>query len=1100
MSMRIPRSNFSIATSDRFAASADMREPVSPPHEVQSFEQDAAGSFASETQYQPEEQVLAGTDFAEAEVPAPLSYAPAVVTEIVPVTAAETVTTIPTYPLRSKQMSNNFAVKHWMDQDRAASAEEQAAVAQPAAQQAAPVAAPQAVAAPAHPKPANPTMIMNSPHVAYQGLSVREQFGSDEKVWKNAFALAENVRFTRTPENELMRLRAKLIEEFGAEEETQPVAAHEQTAAPVAQAAQSAVVTTTTTTAASQPVRTAPVLRGPSSMIVAARLRLPVVPVAPHVEAVAPLTGAVSSPVVSVIPEAEVVNAVVSHLPQTPVVAEVTAAPVVESEQGGLQLSHLSDFAFWEFAGLPDILPTAPAPVVTVPEAVEVVAPVAAIAVEEIVAAPVTETKSILSMFRAVELRPHQDVVQEKTEEVVAAEPAVVVEPQVSLPAEAPAEIAVSVAEAAQITENIVAEVAPVETAPAVAQVSNPFLPSFSFGLSGYQMPVYSIATQALHVPTSMSEVVAPVEQEQVVVPEAVIETASEAVVEQSEPVEEVAAVVAEQVEEPVEKAAVPVTFAAASAAARSSSSSINLSIFSPTAIETGTVISGEGYEYPPRALLQEPIYKDGAIISQEMLERSAGLLESILEDFGVRGEIIHVRPGPVVTLYEFEPAPGVKSSRVIGLADDIARSMSALSARVAVVPGRNVIGIELPNSIRETVYFRELIESPAFERTNCRLALCLGKTIGGEPVIAELAKMPHLLVAGTTGSGKSVAINTMILSLLYRLKPEECRLIMIDPKMLELSIYDGIPHLLTPVVTDPKKAVVALKWTVREMEERYRKMSRLGVRNIDGYNARAAAAREKGETVTCTVQAGFDKATGEILYEEQEMDLTPMPYIVVIVDEMADLMMVAGKEIEGAIQRLAQMARAAGIHLIMATQRPSVDVITGTIKANFPTRISFQVTSKIDSRTILGEQGAEQLLGQGDMLHMAGGGRIVRVHGPFVSDEEVEKVVNHLKEQGRPDYLATVTADEEETDAVEDDSAVFDKSDMGSEDGDDLYEKAVKVVLRDKKCSTSYIQRRLSIGYNRAASLVERMEQEGLVGAANHVGKREILGQNDGM
>jgi S-DNA-T family DNA segregation ATPase FtsK/SpoIIIE len=1099
MSMRIPRSNFSIATSDRFAASADMREPVSPPHEVQSFEQVAAGSFISETQYQPEEQVFAGTDFAEAEVPSPLSYAPAVVTEIVPATAAETVTSIPTYPLRSKQMSNNFAVKHWMDQDRAAPAEEPVVVAQSAAQQAAPVAAPQAVAAPVHPKPANPTMIMNSPHVAYQGLSVREQFGSDEKVWKNAFALAENVRFTRTPENELMRLRAKLIEEFGAEEETQPVVAHEQAAAPEAQAVQPAVVTTA---AATQSVRTAPVLRGPSSMIVAARLRLPVVPVAPHVEAVAPLAGAVSSPVISVIPEAEVVNAVVFHLPQTPVVAEVTAAPAVESEQSGLQLSHLSDFAFWEFAGLPDILPAATTPVVTVAEAVEVVAPVAAIAVEETAAAPVIETKSILSMFRAVELRPVQDVVQEKTEEVVTAEPVAVVEPQVSVPAEAPAEIATPVIEAVQVTENIVAEAAPVETAPAVAQVSNPFLPSFSFGLSGYQMPVYSIATQALHVPSSLSEVAAPVEQEQeqVAAAEATIETAPEVVVEQSEPVADVADVVAEQVEEPAEKAAVPVTFAAAPAAARNSSSSINLSIFSPTAIETGTVMSGEGYEYPPRALLQEPIYKDGAIISQEMLERSAGLLESILEDFGVRGEIIHVRPGPVVTLYEFEPAPGVKSSRVIGLADDIARSMSALSARVAVVPGRNVIGIELPNSIRETVYFRELIESPAFERTNCRLALCLGKTIGGEPVIAELAKMPHLLVAGTTGSGKSVAINTMILSLLYRLKPEECRLIMIDPKMLELSIYDGIPHLLTPVVTDPKKAVVALKWTVREMEERYRKMSRLGVRNIDGYNARAAAAREKGETVTCTVQAGFDKATGEILYEEQEMDLTPMPYIVVIVDEMADLMMVAGKEIEGAIQRLAQMARAAGIHLIMATQRPSVDVITGTIKANFPTRISFQVTSKIDSRTILGEQGAEQLLGQGDMLHMAGGGRIVRVHGPFVSDEEVEKVVNHLKEQGRPDYLATVTADEEETDAVEDDSAVFDKSDMGSEDGDDLYEKAVKVVLRDKKCSTSYIQRRLSIGYNRAASLVERMEQEGLVGAANHVGKREILGQNDGM
>jgi S-DNA-T family DNA segregation ATPase FtsK/SpoIIIE len=432
----------------------------------------------------------------------------------------------------------------------------------------------------------------------------------------------------------------------------------------------------------------------------------------------------------------------------------------------------------------------------------------------------------------------------------------------------------------------------------------------------------------------------------------------------------------------------------------------------------------------------------------------------------------------------------------VIGLADDIARSMSALSARVAVVPGRNVIGIELPNANRETVYLREMIDSRTFESSNYRLPLCLGKGIGGEPIIAELAKMPHLLVAGTTGSGKSVAINTMILSLLYRFKPEECRLIMVDPKMLELSIYDGIPHLLTPVVTDPKKAVVALKWAVREMEDRYRKMARLGVRNIEGFNQRAASAKGKGETVMCTVQSGFDKETGEATYVQEELDLTPMPYIVVIIDEMADLMMVAGKDIEGAVQRLAQMARAAGIHLIMATQRPSVDVITGTIKANFPTRISFQVTSKIDSRTILGEMGAEQLLGQGDMLHMAGGGRIVRVHGPFVSDEEVEKVVNHLKEQGRPDYLATVTEDEEDEDTVQD-TAVFDASTMGSEDSDDVYEQAVKVVLRDKKCSTSYIQRRLGIGYNRAASLVERMEQEGLVGAANHVGKREILTGN---
>lgn len=505
-------------------------------------------------------------------------------------------------------------------------------------------------------------------------------------------------------------------------------------------------------------------------------------------------------------------------------------------------------------------------------------------------------------------------------------------------------------------------------------------------------------------------------------------------------------------------------------------------------------------YEYPSIDLLQEARVQQTTIMTPEALEQSAGLLESVLEDFGIKGEIIDVRPGPVVTLYEFEPAPGVKSSRVIGLSDDIARSMSALSARVAVVPGRNVIGIELPNPVRETVYLRELIEAQDYAETRQKLALCLGKTIGGEPVIAELAKMPHLLVAGTTGSGKSVAINTMILSLLYRLKPEECRLIMVDPKMLELSVYDGIPHLLTPVVTDPKKAVMALKWAVREMEDRYRKMSRLGVRNIDGYNARAAAARAKGETVFCNVQTGFDRATGEAVYEQEEMDLTAMPYIVVIVDEMADLMMVAGKEIEGAIQRLAQMARAAGIHLIMATQRPSVDVITGTIKANFPTRISFQVTSKIDSRTILGEQGAEHLLGQGDMLHMMGGGRIARVHGPFVSDEEVEKVVAHLKTQGRPEYLGTVTEDAEEAEEeAEEDTAVFDKTSMGDDDSDDLYEKAVKIVMRDKKCSTSYIQRRLSVGYNRAASLVERMEQEGIVGPANHVGKRAIIaGERD--
>ncbi len=554
---------------------------------------------------------------------------------------------------------------------------------------------------------------------------------------------------------------------------------------------------------------------------------------------------------------------------------------------------------------------------------------------------------------------------------------------------------------------------------------------------------------------------------------------------------DEVVSTVAEAEEHEVEQVEIPAEVVETPAPVKAAPS---IALYQPQPLPRAeTPVIFGAYEFPPRDLLQEPPSLEGNVITQEMLERSAGLLESVLEDFGVRGEIIHVRPGPVVTLYEFEPAPGVKSSRVIGLADDIARSMSALSARVAVVPGRNVIGIELPNANRETVYLREMIDSRAFESSNYRLPLCLGKGIGGEPIIAELAKMPHLLVAGTTGSGKSVAINTMILSLLYRFKPEECRLIMVDPKMLELSIYDGIPHLLTPVVTDPKKAVVALKWAVREMEDRYRKMARLGVRNIEGFNQRATSAKGKGETVMCTVQSGFDKETGEPTYVQEELDLTPMPYIVVIIDEMADLMMVAGKDIEGAVQRLAQMARAAGIHLIMATQRPSVDVITGTIKANFPTRISFQVTSKIDSRTILGEMGAEQLLGQGDMLHMAGGGRIVRVHGPFVSDEEVEKVVNHLKEQGRPDYLATVTEDEEEDEAAPE-GAVFDNTSMGSEDGDDVYEQAVKVVMRDKKCSTSYIQRRLGIGYNRAASLVERMEKEGLVGPANHVGKREIL------
>ncbi len=499
-------------------------------------------------------------------------------------------------------------------------------------------------------------------------------------------------------------------------------------------------------------------------------------------------------------------------------------------------------------------------------------------------------------------------------------------------------------------------------------------------------------------------------------------------------------------------------------------------------------------YDPPPVKLLQQQSRAArGRTVSDEVLQENARELEGVLQDFGVKGEITNVRPGPVVTLYELEPAPGTKSSRVIGLADDIARSMSAIAARVAVVPGRNAIGIELPNDRREMVMLREQFESVDFRESDARLALALGKTIGGEPIIADLSRMPHLLIAGTTGSGKSVGINTMILSLLQRLSPEQCKFIMIDPKMLELSVYDGIPHLLAPVVTDPKKAVVALKWTVREMEERYKRMSKLGVRDIKGYNARVLQAEAKGEVLTRTVQTGFDRSTGQAIYEQEEMDYEAMPYIVVIVDEMADLMMVAGKDIEAAVQRLAQMARAAGIHLITATQRPSVDVITGTIKANFPTRISFQVTSKIDSRTILGEQGAEQLLGQGDMLYMAGGGRIIRVHGPFVADEEVEKIVRHLKKQGVPAYLDAVT-DESEN---EDDDGDGGGSEYG-DSGDELYDQAVALVLRDRKVSTSYVQRRLGIGYNRAATLIERMENEGLIGPANHAGKRDILVGSD--
>ena len=496
-------------------------------------------------------------------------------------------------------------------------------------------------------------------------------------------------------------------------------------------------------------------------------------------------------------------------------------------------------------------------------------------------------------------------------------------------------------------------------------------------------------------------------------------------------------------------------------------------------------------YDGPPLALLQEPVQDVQTGQSSAALQDNARLLENTLEDYGVKGEIEAVRPGPVVTLYELSPAPGLKASRVIGLSDDIARSMSALSARISTVPGRSVIGIELPNSERETVYLRELIATREFGDSNMGLPIALGKDIGGSSVVVDLSKMPHLLIAGTTGSGKSVAINTMILSILYRQSPEDCRMIMIDPKMLELSVYDGIPHLLSPVVTDPKKAVVALKWVVAEMEDRYRMMSKMGVRNINGYNNRINEALRKNTKLSRTIQTGFDERTGDPIYETEEVEPETLPFIVVIVDEMADLMMVAGKDIEACVQRLAQMARASGIHLIMATQRPSVDVITGTVKANFPTRVSFQVTSKIDSRTILGEQGAEQLLGMGDMLYMAGGGKISRVHGPFVSDEEVEQVVNYLKQFGEPEYVDEVL----EGPSDEQQAAINGVLGLGGNSGDDAeYDQAVAIVLRDRKCSTSYIQRRMEIGYNKAARLVERMEENGIISSANHVGKREIL------
>jgi S-DNA-T family DNA segregation ATPase FtsK/SpoIIIE len=828
---------------------------------------------------------------------------------------------------------------------------------------------------------------------------------SGEPSWESHFFLSPNVRFTRTPERELMKRHPPAPEESRAEaDEAAAEASAPETvmdAVPV-EPAPSVVETELPSYSPSELLRVLtqqlPSWSAARSPAPEASTTEPAITESAAVTEEEPTNPETSS----ALPVADEVPVVPHALPVANLAPRSAGVEEDVPRQAEAHLAYLSDFAFFEFMPL-EAAAVPPAAAEPVKEAAHLRAPVAAapkVSPPKIAAATPVEIRpqpptAISSLFRVVECR---------RPEPAAAEPA------------------------SASPQDLAAEPAVVETAaPVIAE--------------------------------------APA----------------------SEPAEPIVPAVMPASEPPPE---VPVTRAAITMPAVIQRSSPSL----PPIGAIEPLQGGDAYEFPSKELLQEPPQGQGFFMTQEQLEQNAGLLESVLEDFGVKGEIIHVRPGPVVTLYEFEPAPGVKSSRVIGLADDIARSMSALSARVAVVPGRNVIGIELPNATRETVYFRELIESGDFQKTGCKLALCLGKTIGGEPVIAELAKMPHLLVAGTTGSGKSVAINTMILSLLYRLKPEECRLIMVDPKMLELSVYDGIPHLLTPVVTDPKKAVMALKWAVREMEDRYRKMSRLGVRNIDGYNQRAAAAREKGEPILATVQTGFEKGTGEPLFEQQEMDLSPMPYIVVIVDEMADLMMVAGKEIEGAIQRLAQMARAAGIHLIMATQRPSVDVITGTIKANFPTRISFQVTSKIDSRTILGEQGAEQLLGQGDMLHMAGGGRIARVHGPFVSDQEVEHVVAHLKTQGRPEYLETVTADEEEEEVEEDQGAVFDKSAIAAEDGNELYDQAVKVVLRDKKCSTSYIQRRLGIGYNRAASLVERMEKDGLVGPANHVGKREII------
>jgi S-DNA-T family DNA segregation ATPase FtsK/SpoIIIE len=917
----------------------------------------------------------------------------------------------------------------------------------------APNGAPHAAAAGRNPK--------LDPRKAAQAKAATAENYFVHSTMQDHFFLAPNVRFTRTPERELMERRSPQGETEIVQPQTNAMNATSRQ--PTTQPAPTA------STPTPMPIASAPSISTPSRPS-AAQVAQPAVGTgkpgasatpagkAPSLHRVVEMAQVLPSVAQATLPAA---TAAPRAAPQEPAhQPEVALFETAKTEN--TRWSFLSDHAFFEF-----VSPVA----MDEPTLIPLNAGVSVTWSQQQFRSAATE---IAALYRVIECHPAAQAAPALPEVVVS--PVAADKSEQTL--EACATEAVQLTPAAVIASSVIAPVlapavaAPVEAATAPAEVA-----------------ITTTAIETVTVPPA--EAVAAPAVEAVAVP--VVEAAATPAVE----------IVAAPV---VEVAAVPVAEAAAAPVAEKEvapepARKVEITMPVPTARTTLPPVGGatqpgavDGYALPSEHLLQEPPAGQGFYMSQERLEQNADLLESVLEDFGVRGEIIHVRPGPVVTLYEFEPAPGVKSSRVIGLADDIARSMSAISARVAVVPGRNVIGIELPNETRETVYFRELIESDDFRKTSCKLALCLGKTIGGEPVIAELAKMPHLLVAGTTGSGKSVAINTMILSLLYRMTPEECRLIMVDPKMLELSVYDGIPHLLTPVVTDPKKAVTALKWAVREMEDRYRKMAKLGVRNIDGYNQRAAVARENGEVVVMQVQTGFEKGTGAPLFEEQEIDLAPMPYIVVIVDEMADLMMVAGKEIEGAIQRLAQMARAAGIHLIMATQRPSVDVITGTIKANFPTRISFQVTSKIDSRTILGEQGAEQLLGQGDMLHMAGGGRIARVHGPFVSDAEVEHVVAHLKAQGRPEYLETVTADEDDEEPEAEQAPVFDKGSVAAEDADTIYDEAVKVVLRDKKCSTSYIQRRLGIGYNRAASLVERMEKEGIVGAPNHVGKREIL------